>query len=195
MKSMNLNHSARGFLNAFFREDQPIVGGLSFRDELKALDLDYSLESLDRLDAFMDRLRETQQGREDEFIRDRANQNFQDEKAVRIVPPLWLDRDPMRRTFFRHTDIWNGGRVVWGRIVQANKLLFAPGEDDCPAGVLYDTSGKLPYTALRVPATRLFGLRQGTPANAEEKAFADFLNDEVSRPAESTCRRASPGCR
>jgi len=289
---MNLNGHARGFLSAFFREDQQVDGGFSFRDDLKALDLDYSFESLDRLDAFMDRLRATHQGREAEFIRDQANQNtlyllafylgalvsaetearvdwfsfdalvqmepsykiagpafyssvmcifnrtansvgidffplntittriFEDDsksardivewsigrvgsfplppfdgvkgfagltpeekQAVRIIAPLWLDRDPMRRTFFRHTDIWNGGKVVWGRIVQANNLLFSPGEDDCPAGVLYDASGRLPYTALREPATRLFALRQGAPANAEEKAFADHLNDEVSRSA------------
>jgi hypothetical protein len=289
---MNLNGNAQGFLSAFFREDQPVEGGFSFRDDLKALDLDFSLESLDRLDAFMDRLRETHQGREDEFIRDRANQNtlyllafylgtlvgaqtearvdwfsfdalvqmepsykvagpafyssvmcifnrtastvgsdfftlntittriFDDDsksardivewsigrvgsfplpafdglkgfagltaeekQAVRIVAPLWLDRDPMRRTFFRHTDIWNGGKVVWGRIVQANNLLFGPGLDDCPADVLYDTSGQLPYTALKASTARLFALRGGATANPEEKAFADHLNNELTRAA------------
>lgn len=289
---MNLNGHAHGFLRAFFREDQQVEGGFAFRDELKALDLDYSLESLERLDAFMDELRKTQRGREDEFIRDRANANTlyllgfylgdvvsartearvdwfsfdalvamepsykiagpafyssamcifnrtasmvgsdffplntittrifidqsksardivewsmrrvgdfplpafdgakgfngltpEEKQEVRIVAPLWLDRDPMRRTFFRHTDIWNGGQVGWGRIVQANKLLFSAGADDCPADVLYDTSGKVPYTALREPATRLFGLRHGTPANAEEQAYADHLNDELTRAA------------
>jgi len=289
---MNLNDHARGFLAAFHREDQQVEGGFAFRDELKALKLDYSLESLDRLDAFMDKLRKTQRGREDEFLRDRANQNTlyllafylgdvvsartearvdwfsfdalvamepsykiagpafyssamcifnrtastvgcdlfplntittrifddasksardivewsigrvgsfplpafdgvkgfaglspEEQQAVRIIAPLWLDRDPMRRTFFRHTDIWNGGLVGWGRIVQANNLLFGPGEDDSPADVLYDTSGGLPYIALREPATRLFGLRRGTPANAEEKAYADHLNDELTRAA------------
>ena len=289
---MNLNGHARGFLGAFFREDQQVEGGFAFRDELKALNLDYSLESLERLDAFMDKLRETQLGREDEFIRDRANVNtlyllgfylgdvvsahtearvewfsfdalialepsykiagpafyssamcifnrtassvgsdffplntittriFNDEskgarhivewsmdrvgnvplpafdgakgfngltedekKSVRIIAPLWLDRDPMRRTFFRHTDIWNGGQVGWGRIVQANMQLFSAGDSDCPADVLYDTSGKLPYTALREPATRLFGFRKGTPANAEEQAYANHLNDELTRAA------------
>lgn len=67
--------------------------------------------------------------------------------------------------------------------MQANNLLFAPGPDDCPADVLYDTSGKLPFTALREPAMRLFGLRRGTPANAEEKAYADHLNNELTRAA------------
>jgi hypothetical protein len=289
---MDLNGHAHGFLSAFFREDQKVDGGFSFRDELKALDLDFSLESLDRLDGFMDRLREIHRGREEEFIRDRANQNtlyllafylgalvsarsearidwfsfdalvqmepsykiagpafyssvmcifnrtassvgidffplntittrifdddsksardivewsigrigsfplpaFDGEKgfagltaeekhAVRINAPLWIDRDPMRRTFFRHTDIWNGGKVVWGRIVQANNMLFSPGQDDCPADVLYDTSAKLPFTALKGPSARLFALRSGATANPEEKAFADHLNNELTRAA------------
>src|SRR5690242_20303530 len=72
---MNLNGHAHGFLRAFFRGDQQVEGGFAFRDELKALNLDYSLESLERLDAFMDDLRKTQCGREDEFIRDRAHAN------------------------------------------------------------------------------------------------------------------------
>jgi hypothetical protein len=287
---MDLNGHAHAFLSAFFRADQKVEGGFSFREELLALDLDFSLESLDRLDSFMDELRKTQQGREDEFMRDRANQNtlyllgfylgtvvatrtgaridwfsfdallavdagykimgpafyssamcffnrtpgcvgidffplntittriFDDDtkgarhivewsigrvgslplpafdgvkgfagltadekQVVRIVAPLWMDRDPMRRSFFRHTDIWNGGRVVWGRIVLANKLLFEPGSDDSPADVLYDSSGKLPFTALREPAAALFGLRGRAPANPEEKAYADHLNDELTR--------------
>jgi hypothetical protein len=296
---MNLNGHARGFLGAFFREDQQVEGGFAFLEELKALDLDYSLESLDRLDVFMDGLRKTQLGREDEFIRDRANANTlyllgfylgdvvravtearvdwfsfdalvamepsykiagpafyssvmcifnrtpssvgsdffplntittrifndasksardivewsigrvgsfplppfdgvkgfngltdEEKKAVRIIPPLWLDRDPMRRTFFRHTDIWNGGKVVWGRIVQANNQLFGPGESDCPAGVLYDASGNLPFTALKQPATQLFALRQGNARNADEQAFADHLNDEMSRSAGKSVPRS-----
>jgi hypothetical protein len=289
---MNLNGHSQAYLSAFFREDQQVEGGFSFRDDLKALDLDFSFASLDRLDGFMDRLRETYRGREDEFIGVRANQNMlylrafylgtmvgaqteatvdwfsydalvemepsykiagpafyssvmcifnrtassvgsdffplntittrcfdddsksardivewsigrvgsfplpafdgvkgfkglsaEEQQAVRIIAPLWVDRDPMRRTFFRHTDIWNGGKVVWGRIVQANKLLFGPGDDDCPADVLYDVSGTLPFTALKEPASRLFGLRSRAPANAEEQAFADHLNDELTRVA------------
>ena len=73
---MNLNGLARGYLGAFFREDSQVEGGFAFHVELKALNIDYSLESLDRLDVFMDQLRASQQGREDEFIREQANQNM-----------------------------------------------------------------------------------------------------------------------
>lgn len=296
---MDLNGHAQAYLSAFFRGDPPIEGGFACLEELRALELDFSLESLDRLDAFMDRMRESQHGREADFVRDGANQNmlyllafylgtvvsretrarvdwfsfdalvkmepsykiagpafyssvmcifnrtkstvgvdffplntittriFEDQSksardivewsmsrvgsaplppfdgargfmgltpeeknAVRIIAPLWMDRDPMRRSFFRHTDIWNGGKVAWGHIVQANNLLFSAGKDDCPAGVLYDTSGKLPYTALQRPSAQLFALRQGTPRNDEERSFADHLNDEVSRSAGRTVPRS-----
>lgn len=289
---MDLNAHAQAYLSAFFREDQRVDGGFALREELLALELDFSLDSLDRLDAWMDRLRESQRARAAEFIQDQARQNtlyllafylgtvvgaetrakvdwfsfdalvkmepsykiagpafyssvmcifnrtpssvgadffplntiitriFEDasksardivgwsinrvgsfplppfdgakgfagltpeeKNAVRIVAPLWLDRDPMRRTFFKHTDIWNGGKVAWGHIVQANNLLFEPGADDCPAGVLYDTTGTLPYTALQRPSSQLFGLRQGSARNEDEQAFADHLNDEMSRSA------------
>src|SRR3954464_10437725 len=73
---MDVNGHAHAFLSAFFREGQQVEGGFACRDELKALNLDFSLESLDRLDVFMDRLRESQRGRENEFIQERANQNM-----------------------------------------------------------------------------------------------------------------------
>lgn len=71
---MTFNDIARHHLDSFGRGEAP-EGGLARFDELRALDLDGSLESIDRLDAFLLRLHG--EGFADEIDLDEAShQNF-----------------------------------------------------------------------------------------------------------------------
>ena len=45
---------------------------------------------------------------------------------LRIKCPRWCDEDDGLYTFFRHKDrLLENGEVVWGHVVQANRLLFS----------------------------------------------------------------------
>jgi hypothetical protein len=279
---MTINAQAAAYLRAFFRGEE-FEDGLAYRDELRALDLDFSLDSLVRMDALLDRLRATHGGTEAAFIRENANQDFLyllafylgetvrratdaradwydyagmvalspgfaavgnvfgasatcvyngtpegpdffplttittrlfdgDSKSARAVadwcverigrlelPPIdpvacltsllpadrsypyipapeWMAKDALKATFARHRDLWLGGRVVWGRIVQANTALFAPGDEDLPGDVVYDPTGAVPHTDLIAPGRALLALKGTRPADAALAEIADALD-------------------
>ena len=72
---MPLNEIAKKYLETFERnEDFP--DGLSFREALLQSDLDYSRESLGRVDNLLDEMRTQLKPNYSEFMKDYANQTF-----------------------------------------------------------------------------------------------------------------------
>lgn len=100
---------------------------------------------------------------------------------VGIPAPQWMAQDPLLKSFSRYPDLWFGGTVVWGRIVQVNQALFVAGDSDSPGDVVYDSTGTLGHEDLAQVATQLFSLKGTTPADPALRAFADHLTNEYLR--------------
>ena len=288
---MTLNFNARNYLHAFFSGAE-FPDGLTFRGALQTLNLDYSLNSLDRIDAMLDSIRMNIRLTEEEFIQKYANQNFfyflafylgetirrstdatlvwysyeealaidagyeiagpafhsslicqfnstapgrggpdllplnaitvraleddtkglrdiaewsirrirkkaltlptdpgqcfralsQDERPLAWIPaPEWIQQDYLNNSFDHYRDLYLGGRVVWGRIVQANRALFSPGDSDSPGEVAYDPSGSLDHVDLIAPARSLAALKGTRPTDKALFEFADYLETEFLR--------------
>ncbi len=100
---------------------------------------------------------------------------------VGIPAPQWMAQDPLLKSYSRYPDLWFGGTVVWGRIVQVNQALFAPGDWDSPGEIVYDPTGTVGPEDLDRVATQLFALKGTTPADPALRAFADHLTGEIDR--------------
>ena len=72
---MPINHIAALYLEAF-ETGAEFDGGLSYRDALERSDLDFSVESLTRIDALLDHIRTRIGPRPDRFIERQENVNF-----------------------------------------------------------------------------------------------------------------------
>lgn len=72
---MAINEFAQKHLDAF-ANDEPFPGGLAFRTALKQSNLDYSLESLSRVDYLLDQIRTQLRPEFEAFLDKQENQNF-----------------------------------------------------------------------------------------------------------------------
>ncbi len=72
---MSLNHIADRYLQAFDNKE-PFDGGLSFPKALQQSNLDYSVESLKRVDHLLTQIRTRLGPKPDEFFDPQPNQNF-----------------------------------------------------------------------------------------------------------------------
>ena len=72
---MPLNHIADRYLHAFAQQEE-FDGGLSFRNALLQSKLDYSVESLKRVDHLLNQMRTRLHPNPDEFFDPQPNQNF-----------------------------------------------------------------------------------------------------------------------
>jgi hypothetical protein len=65
-----------------------------------------------------------------------------EEPPIAFPEPPWLKDvsvtdDPCKRVFANFKSLWKNGRVVWGRLIMANRTLFESGTNDAPGEVLY----------------------------------------------------------
>lgn len=72
---MPITQSATMYVQAFFNRQQ-IEGGLAFRDALSNNRLDFTIESLDRIDFLLRWICKNAKPTEDQFLRSQENQNF-----------------------------------------------------------------------------------------------------------------------
>lgn len=70
-----MTKSAEGYVASFLKGDA-FPGGFSYREELTRCNLDFSLESLKRIDAMLDQIRETDAPQIEAFLEVDANQHF-----------------------------------------------------------------------------------------------------------------------
>src|SRR5688572_172610 len=110
--------------------------------------------------------------------------------------PPWLhvhSNDLMNGIYRDQRALLTTGRVVWGHIIQANQLLFAPGPEDLPAEVLYSFDTALQSdAALRTYeglAPRLYALKGTDQADPRLAKISRVLAAEIER----TSRRELPG--
>jgi hypothetical protein len=98
--------------------------------------------------------------------------------------PPWMERsDPLKHLYRAQQGLLDHGHVVWGWIVQANRLLMHPGTTDSPAAVVYSDD---PYfdaspTELSDVAEQLFDLKGRGGVDKDLQWFAYMLADEVIR--------------
>ncbi len=111
--------------------------------------------------------------------------SFGQKSRFRIWPPNWciISLDPLLKIYFHQGRLRDGGRIVWGHIVQANRLLFEPGSFDCPANVVYDPDppGVDDPTLLTPIAHQIFDLKGQRHADPELDDCSRWTTDEMSR--------------
>jgi hypothetical protein len=98
-----------------------------------------------------------------------------------VKQPPWMANDPLRKVVDRYPQLWQGGKVVWGCIVQVNQTLFADGTNNSPGEVIYDPSGACEPEALQLAAHQLHALKGTQPIDPALRAVADYLSDEMIR--------------
>ena len=289
---MTLTYRALCYLHAFDHRE-PVQNGLAFESLLRATRLDYSVQSLERVDIFLDALRKTKKISADGYLNDPAIQNllymlafyvgevigraigaqpqwstyeevaalekqvnepvfensatlsfpghpglsvssflplvaicsrlFDDpvEKSVlfsagmllppeaqerpaclqRLPPipvaawpvaiapgplaidaPPWAAEDDLRFLFDNAPALLDGGRVVWGAVVQANTALFEPGPmAGAPGEILYDPHGRTPDADLHAMARTVLTLKGRRFDLPDLATISHYLNDEHIR--------------
>jgi len=89
-----------------FADDEPFPGGLAHREALQRLKLDFSRDSLERIDALLDRIRSSHRLNYGAFLNLQANQNFLYLLCFYVGATIaqcsgqaieWLDYEQMRR--------------------------------------------------------------------------------------------------
>lgn len=95
--------------------------------------------------------------------------------------PQWLAHDQLDRLRTDTSTLLRTGRMVWGRIVQANRQLFEGGIAGAPLELLYDPRGQVSPQDLGVVANALFGLRGERPDEPALQVYAEHLRAERSR--------------
>lgn len=106
---------------------------------------------------------------------------------LRIPKPAWLTNEPdhqLAQLLSRQQEMFQHGHLVWGHIVQANKLLFEPGKDNCPALIVYapDPEMQMDPRLLEDVAQKAFQLKGTKPREREKLAIAQMMTDEMSQP-------------
>jgi len=103
---------------------------------------------------------------------------------LNIKRPEWCDKSENMWAYFKNTNnVLLHGNIVWGRIVQANSLLFEPGNDDCPASVVFCPNPEvvIPLSILENASEKMYSLKNTTPDNKELLKIANTLTSEVDR--------------
>ncbi|NUK00947.1 hypothetical protein [Streptomyces lunaelactis] len=104
-------------------------------------------------------------------------------RYARIPRPEWIAAaEPLQEILRQQNTLLREGRLVWASLVQANELLFRPGDHDHPSTVIYS-----PDTAafdddpdrLRGIARALYALKGTGQEDAELAAFSRTLASEM----------------
>jgi hypothetical protein len=101
-------------------------------------------------------------------------------------PPDWMhdyQSDKLWVHFKERNALIKNGQVHWARMVQANSLLFEPGDGDCPGEAIVSPHPWYDANPLDLEniAKSLYSVKETTPADPEMRAFADHLTDERTR--------------
>lgn len=114
----------------------------------------------------------------------RRIQNKRLARRLHIPLPEWIDQDEDLQLFFReYGKVLNEGYVTWGHTVQANGLLYQPGEENCPGEVLYckDAEANIPPEKLQKLASSLYQLKGTNPDHQGLRPIAEHLTNEHTR--------------
>jgi acetyl esterase/lipase len=95
--------------------------------------------------------------------------------------PSWIAQDPLDKLRHDMPLLMQKGRVVWGRVVQANTGLIEGKLEGAPLEVLYDPRGLFPPEALSNIGRMLFQLKGEQAGDPDLQRYADHLQKEVTR--------------
>ncbi|MFX0100190.1 MAG: hypothetical protein ACFFCS_11465 [Candidatus Hodarchaeota archaeon] len=117
--------------------------------------------------------------------RENFTSKIDDVEYMRLNAPNWVtygSENQIAKLYTEQDLLYNEGSVVWGHLIQANALLFEPGEDDHPCVLTYsfdervDSKPKL----LNKLATELYRIK-GRRTDPELMEFSRKLASERSR--------------
>ncbi|QNK68633.1 hypothetical protein [Variovorax sp. PAMC26660] len=99
------------------------------------------------------------------------------------TPPWLKPTDGLTEFFERQTLLLTEGHIVWGALVQANQLLFKPGEANCPALLVHSPDSYFDSRPqeLRLIGHTFFSLKNIDFADPELKEVARLVTDEMDR--------------
>jgi hypothetical protein len=103
---------------------------------------------------------------------------------LRLPRPTWLERtDKLIAIYDRKRELYVEGEVVWGVVIQANRLLNSAGGKNHPGELVYplSTGSAVRPNDLGEIAARLAGLKYSAPANPELGFIAHYLTDQRIR--------------
>lgn len=98
--------------------------------------------------------------------------------------PSWLQATDGLAEFFDHQDLLlTEGHVVWGALVQANSLLFQPGDVNCPGLLVHSPDDHFDARPqeLQLIGRTFFSFKHTDPTDPELKEVARLVTDEVDR--------------
>ncbi len=101
-----------------------------------------------------------------------------------LEPPRWMKADdPLRASYARRRDLLTSGDVVWGHVVQANTLLFKPGDKSSGACVVFGARADddLGPDQLERAAAAIYALKGKEPQDAGLARVAAAVTDEMAR--------------
>jgi len=110
---------------------------------------------------------------------------------IQFPKPDWAkdvntQKDLLLKVFDLFRDLYKNGKIVWGRVMRANVMMFAPGENDCPGLVLYSLADPDDLAVERLEALRnqLVALRdreEPVPGwTTKEQELWEDLNEDMS---------------
>jgi hypothetical protein len=118
------------------------------------------------------------------FARRQQTAHIHNFESVRVPSPSWMKpSEPLHEIVKQQFFLYTQGTIVWAAMVQANSLLFSPGDADCPALLVYsrDPHFDARPQELRAIAQRIGQLKNTSPTDPAEKAVADLVTNEMDR--------------
>ncbi|MCO4780823.1 MAG: DUF695 domain-containing protein [Candidatus Cloacimonetes bacterium] len=107
---------------------------------------------------------------------------------LKVSKPLWAydedsKSDKLNLLFENYKDVFINGIIVWAKVIQANQLVWEPGDDDVPGEIVYsfdEAINKNPKYLIPV-AKKLFALKETKPEDRKLREIADYLTNERTR--------------
>lgn len=103
----------------------------------------------------------------------------------KLKKPDWMKKSNDKRFECIYNDqklLFSEGKIVFGYIVQANTLLFEPGNFDSPACIVFSEDEYFDdnFEELFEIANSLFSLKGTNVEDSEIKKFVDVITDEMT---------------
>jgi hypothetical protein len=103
---------------------------------------------------------------------------------LHVSAPRWARGNPpddLMILFQNMGSLFQDGVVTWGIVIQANQLMYEPGNDNCPGEVVYSLSDRATPEYLQSVAAKIGSLKGTEPEDPELRPIAEYLTDEMIR--------------
>lgn len=119
------------------------------------------------------------------YTEKRKSFGFFDKQYNKLTPPAWMKqvKDTRFQSQYRDQEmLLSRGEVVFAHLIQANSLLFQPGDSDAPAAIVFSSDHYYDdhVDELLIIGHAMFDLKGKTQDDPELKRFAKAITDEVS---------------